>query len=111
MSMKPKLRRNRPKKAKQAVFDPCLYELQARAKIDSLHESLDQMGVSFRNSIMTEASKRLRCGIAMASILEDALFYARMYKDSCEEGRARREMMIEDALIVMEAFRNGGVCE
>ena len=109
MSMKPKLRRNRPKKAKPAVFDPCFYEPQGCAKVDYLHESLGRMGVSFRNSIMNEASKRLRCGIAMSSILEDALFYARMYKDSSDAGRERREMMIEDALIVIEAFRNGGI--
>ena len=86
-----------------ACNDPMIH-----ARADDLANSLRDMGVRFQNSVMTEASKRINLGACLANILEDSLFYARMYQDTSEEGRKRREEMIDDALIVMKAFFEGG---
>lgn len=45
----------------------------------------------------------------IATLLEDSLFYARMYKDTSEEGYARRSEMIDDAVDLVSVFRNGGL--
>ena len=56
-----------------------------------------------------EIGSRLMAASKIASILEDSLFYARMYKDASDEGRARREEMIDDAVDLISLFRNGGI--
>lgn len=56
-----------------------------------------------------EIGYRLMAASKIASLLEDSLFYARMYKDASEEGRARREEMIDDAVDLISLFRNGGI--
>lgn len=69
--------------------------------------SLAGMGGSFRNSIMREGASRLDCAIRMAHLLEDSLFYVRMYQDRCLEGRERRERMIDEAVELIAKFRGG----
>lgn len=56
-----------------------------------------------------ELGYRLMAASKIASILEDSLFYARMFKDSNDEGRSRREEMIDDAVDLISLFRNGGI--
>lgn len=56
-----------------------------------------------------EIGYRLMVASKIANILEDSLFYARMFKDSSDEGRARREEMIDDAVDLISLFRNGGI--
>ena len=56
-----------------------------------------------------EIGYRLMAASKIASILEDSLFYARMFKDSSDDGRARREEMIDDAVDLISLFRNGGI--
>lgn len=60
-------------------------------------------------AIVREIQNRLVIASNIAVRLEDSLFYARMYKDSSDEGRARREEMIDDAVDLISVFRNGGI--
>jgi hypothetical protein len=59
--------------------------------------------------IAREALTRLAIASHIASRLEDSLFYARMFKDTCEEGRIRRIDMIDSAVDHISVFRNGGL--
>lgn len=59
--------------------------------------------------IARELQHRLIVASKIAVRLEDSLFYARMYRDTCDEGRARREEMIDDAVDLISVFRNGGI--
>jgi hypothetical protein len=43
----------------------------------------------------------------LATLLEDSLFYARMYRDTCENGRRLREKMIDDAVELLQKFKTG----
>lgn len=43
----------------------------------------------------------------LADLLEDSLFYARMYQDQCPDGRARREEMIDKAVELIRKFKTG----
>ena len=60
-------------------------------------------------AIVREIQNRLVIASNIAVRLEDSLFYARMYRDTCDEGRARREEMIDDAVDLISVFRNGGI--
>lgn len=59
--------------------------------------------------IIRELEHRLMVASKIATLLEDSLFYARMYKDTSEEGYARRSEMIDDAVDLVSVFRNGGL--
>lgn len=82
--------------------EPCAHE-----SIHYIAASLAGMGTSFHNSIMSEGSIRLNLATRIASMLEDSLFYARMYQDQCPEGKKRREEMIDDATSMIREFRTG----
>ena len=82
--------------------EPCAHE-----SIHYIASSLAGMGASFHNSIMSEGGIRLNLATRIASMLEDSLFYARMYQDQCPDGRARREDMIDDATSMIREFRTG----
>lgn len=82
--------------------EPCAHE-----SIYYIAASLAGMGQSFHNSIMSEGGIRLILATRIASMLEDSLFYARMYQDQCPDGRARREDMIDDATSMIREFRTG----
>ena len=56
-----------------------------------------------------ELEHRLIVASKICERLDDSLFYARMYRDTSEEGRARREEMIDDAVSLISIFRNGGI--
>ena len=60
-------------------------------------------------AIVREIQNRLVIASNIAVRLEDSLFYARMYHDRCQEGKARREEMIDDAVDLISVFRNGGI--
>ena len=60
-------------------------------------------------TITREILHRLTIAERIADRLEDSLFYARMYKDASDDGRARREGMIDDAVDLVSLFRNGGI--
>ena len=61
------------------------------------------------DALIGELENRLVVASNIAVRLEDSLFYARMFKDSSDEGRARREEMIDDAVDLISVFRNGGI--
>lgn len=61
------------------------------------------------DALIAELENRLVVASNIAVRLEDSLFYARMFKDSSDEGRARREEMIDDAVDLISVFRNGGI--
>ena len=61
------------------------------------------------DALIGELENRLVVASNIAVRLEDSLFYARMFKDSSPEGRARREEMIDDAVDLISVFRNGGI--
>jgi len=61
------------------------------------------------DAVARELQHRLIVACKIAVRLEDSLFYARMYRDTSEEGRARREEMIDDAVDLISVFRNGGI--
>ena len=56
-----------------------------------------------------ELEHRLIVASKICERLDDSLFYARMYRDTSEDGRARREEMIDDAVDLISIFRNGGI--
>jgi hypothetical protein len=58
--------------------------------------------------MLREAAMRLRNADCAATILEDSLFYARMYRDTTVEGANLRRMLIDDAETVCSIIRNGG---
>ncbi len=58
-------------------------------------------------TITREILHRMTIAERMAELLEDSLFYARMFKDSSDDGRARREDMIDDATSMIREFRTG----
>ena len=60
-------------------------------------------------TITREILHRMTVAERIADRLEDSLFYARMFKDSSDDGRARREEMIDDAVDLVSLFRNGGI--
>lgn len=82
--------------------EPCAHE-----SVHCIAASLAGMGQSFHNSIMSEGGIRLNLATRIASMLEDSLFYARMYQDQCPEGKKRREEMIDDATSMIREFRTG----
>ncbi len=51
--------------------------------------------------------REMKLAEELANLLEDSLFYARMYQDQCLEGRRRRERMIDDAVELIAKFRGG----
>jgi len=58
-------------------------------------------------TITREILRRMTIAERMASLLDDSLFYARMYQDQCPEGKKRREEMIDDATSMIREFRTG----
>ena len=82
--------------------EPCAHE-----SVYYIASSLAGMGQSFHNSIMSEGAIRLNLATRIASMLEDSLFYARMYQDQSGEGKKRREEMIDDATSMIREFRTG----
>ena len=59
------------------------------------------------DSVIREAMSRIEVGRHLAGLLEDALFYARFYayRDPTEEGKRRREDMINDSMYYIQMFR------
>lgn len=82
-------------------------ELEARNL--SLGQLMMMMPENENDVFARELQHRLIVACKIAVRLEDSLFYARMFKDSSDEGRARREEMIDDAVDLISLFRNGGI--
>lgn len=82
-------------------------ELQARNL--SLGQLMMMLPENENDVFARELQHRLIVACKIAVRLEDSLFYARMFKDSSDEGRARREEMIDDAVDLISVFRNGGI--
>jgi len=84
-----------------------------KAELEARNLSLGQLIMLLpenENDVVSrELQHRLIVACKIAVLLEDSLFYARMYKDQCHEGRARREEMIDDAVDLISVFRNGGI--
>ena len=60
-------------------------------------------------TITREILHRMTIAERIADRLEDSLFYARTYKDASDDGRTRREEMIDYAVDLISLFRNGGI--
>ena len=82
--------------------EPCAHE-----SVHYIASSLAYMGASFHNSIMAEGAVRLNLATLIASVLEDSLFYARMYQDQCPKGKKQRQQMIDDATSMIREFKTG----
>ena len=78
--------------------------------LQELIENLESLAHMMHSPMLREAAKRLRNADCAATILEDSLFYARMYRDTTVEGANLRRMLIDDAETVVSLMRNGG-CE
>ncbi len=78
--------------------------------LKELIKNLEWMAHSCQSQIFKEAANRLRNADCATTILEDSLFYARMYRDTTSDGDNRRRMLIDDAETVVSLIRTGG-CE
>jgi hypothetical protein len=78
--------------------------------LKELIENLESLAHMMHSPMLCEAANRLRNADCAATILEDSLFYARMYRDTTVEGANLRRMLIDDAETVVSLIRNGG-CE
>ena len=72
--------------------------------------NLESLAHMMHSPMLREAANRLRNADCAATILEDSLFYARMYRDTTTDGDNRRRMLIDDAETVVSLIRTGG-CE
>ena len=82
-------------------------ELQARNL--SLGQLMMMLPENENDVLARELQHRLIVACKIAVRLEDSMFYARMYRDTCDEGKKRREEMIDDAVDLISVFRNGGI--
>jgi hypothetical protein len=78
--------------------------------LKELIENLESVAHMMHSPMLREAANRLRNADCATTILEDSLFYARMYRDTTVEGANLRRMLIDDAETVVSLIRNGG-CE
>jgi hypothetical protein len=78
--------------------------------LKELTENLESLAHMMHSPMLREAANRLRNADCAATILEDSLFYARMYHDTTVEGANLRRTLIDDAETVVSLIRNGG-CE
>jgi hypothetical protein len=78
--------------------------------LSELITTLESLSDMMQSPMLSEAANRLRNADCAATILEDSLFYARMYRDTTVEGANLRRMLIDDAETVVSLIRNGG-CE
>ena len=76
--------------------------------LQELIENLESLAHMMHSPMLREAAMRLRNADCAATILEDSLFYARMYRDTTSDGDNRRRMLIDDAETVCSIIRNGG---
>ena len=79
--------------------------------LDELANQLELMADDFQNPFIASASTRLAHVAAALTCLQDALFYARMYKstDSTGEGEKRRQQLIDDSETIIGLIRTGGL--
>jgi hypothetical protein len=91
------------------MIDRNLSETASTMPIKVLIEKLEHHAHMMRSPMLWEVANRLRNADCAATILDDSLFYARMYRDTTEEGDNRRRMLIDDAETVVSLIRNGGV--
>ncbi len=78
--------------------------------LKELIENLESLAHIMQSPVLREAANRLRNASCATTILEDSLFYARMYRDTTVEGANLRRMLIDDAETVVSLIRDGG-CE
>lgn len=78
--------------------------------LKELIEKLESLAYLMHSPVLREAANRLRNASCAATILEDSLFYARMYRDTTADGDNRRRMLIDDAETIVSLIRDGG-CE
>ena len=78
--------------------------------LKELIENLESLAHIMQSPMLREAANRLRNASCAATILEDSLFCARMYRDTTTDGDNRRRMLIDDAETVVSLIRTGG-CE
>jgi DNA-binding transcriptional regulator LsrR (DeoR family) len=76
--------------------------------LQELIENLESVAHMMHSPMLREVANRLRNADCAATILEDSLFYARMYRDTTVEGANLRRMLIDDAETVVSLIRNGG---
>lgn len=76
--------------------------------LKDLIENLESLAHLMHSPMLREAANRLRNADCATTILEDSLFYARMYRDTTVEGANLRRMLIDDAETVVSLIRDGG---
>jgi hypothetical protein len=78
--------------------------------LSELITTLESLSDMMQNPILREASYRIDSANSALCCLEDALFYARMYKstDASGEGEKRRQELIDDSEALIKIIREGG---
>ena len=93
----------------QAMSEAALVQASTMPLKD-LIDKLESLAHLMPSPVLREAANRLRNAECATTILEDSLFYARMYRDTTTDGDNRRRMLIDDAETVVSLIRTGG-CE
>ena len=74
-----------------------------------LRDAVEMIALRERNPILDASASRMAHIEAAIALLDDSLFYARMYKDTSEEGKVLRENLIDDSETITSLIRNGGL--
>lgn len=77
--------------------------------LHELRAAMETIAYRERNPILDASASRLAHIEAAIGLLDDSLFYARMYKDTSEEGKVLRENLIDDAELIIKLIREGGM--
>ena len=77
--------------------------------LHELRAAVEMIAVRERNPILDASASRMAHIEAAITLLDDSLFYVRMYKDTSPEGKVLRENLIDDSEMIISLIRNGGL--
>lgn len=77
--------------------------------LHELRSAVENIAVRERNPILDASASRMAHIEAAITLLDDSLFYVRMYKDTSPEGKVLRENLIDDAVMIIKLIREGGM--
>ena len=77
--------------------------------LHALRSAVENIAVRERNPILDASASRMAHIEAAITLLDDSLFYVRMYKDTSPEGKVLRENLIDDSVMIIKLIREGGM--
>jgi hypothetical protein len=85
--------------------------IKENLSINELIDLVDSTNRAMDSSLMSLVSERLYYAAHTMVLIEDCLFYARIYgdKDKTGEGGIRRQKLIDDSEAIINLIRNGGL--